>query len=86
MTVVRVYDVLYIERRKSDGDFEIINCPLEWFPKLLGATRKERNNFRLIGVGAGDDAEGIHWPDLDEDLNIAELFVRMDKWLNRGTG
>ena len=31
---------------------------------------RERNNWRLIGRG-----EGIHWPDLDEDISVEGLLV-----------
>jgi hypothetical protein len=39
-----------------------------WFPRLLHGTPAERSNWRLIGSG-----EGIHWPDLDEDISVASL-------------
>ena len=42
-----------------------ISVPLAWFPKLLHATEKERNQWRWIGEG-----QGIHWPLLDEDLSV----------------
>jgi hypothetical protein len=43
--------------------------PLAWYPRLLHGTSKERNRWRLIGRG-----EGIHWPDLDEDISIENLL------------
>jgi hypothetical protein len=43
----------------SDG--RTISVPLGWFPRLVHATHKERNNWRLIGKG-----REIHWEDLDE--------------------
>lgn len=46
-----------------------ISYPLEWFPKLRNATSKQLKNWRFIGKG-----EGIHWPDLDEDISIEELM------------
>ncbi len=46
-----------------------ITVPLAWYPRLLSGTSRERRNWRLIG-----DGEGIHWPDLDEDLSIANLL------------
>lgn len=46
-------------------DGRIINVPLVWYPRLLNATKKQRDNWRLIGGGIG-----IHWPDLDEDLSV----------------
>ncbi len=47
----------------SDG--RTISVPLAWYPRLVHATPGERNNWELIGTG-----QGIHWPDLDEDLSI----------------
>lgn len=51
----------------SDG--RRISVPLAWFPRLLRATPAERAHFELIG-----DGQGIHWPDIDEDLSIAGLL------------
>jgi hypothetical protein len=50
-------------------DGRSISVPLAWFPRLLHGTTKERNNWRLIGKG-----EGIHWPDLDEDISIEGIL------------
>jgi hypothetical protein len=47
-----------------------VSIPLVWFPRLLDGTPAERSNWRLIGRG-----EGIHWPDLDEDISIAGLLA-----------
>lgn len=52
----------------SDG--RTISVPLEWFPRLVHATIKERNNWRLIGKG-----HGIHWEDIDEDISIEGLLA-----------
>ena len=46
-----------------------IAVPLAWYPRLAAATDEERNNWRLIGRG-----EGIHWPDLDEDISVENLL------------
>ncbi|MFW6331751.1 MAG: DUF2442 domain-containing protein [Thermodesulfobacteriota bacterium] len=35
----------------SDG--QIVSVPLEWYPRLVNGTREERNNWRMIGRGAG---------------------------------
>jgi hypothetical protein len=43
--------------------------PIEWFPRLRDATAKQRANWRFIGRG-----EGIHWPDIDEDISVAGLL------------
>ncbi len=52
----------------SDG--RTISVPLEWFPRLVHATRKERNNWRVIGRG-----QGIHWEDIDEDISVEGLLA-----------
>ncbi len=48
------------------ADGRRICLPLTWFPRLAKATPAELQNFELLG-----DGEGIHWPDLDEDLSVA---------------
>ena len=52
----------------SDG--RTIAVPLAWFPRLLHATREERENWRLIGKG-----QGIHWKDIDEDISVEGLLA-----------
>ena len=52
----------------SDG--RTIAVPIDWFPRLVHATQDERDNWRLIGSG-----EGIHWPDLDEDISVEGLLA-----------
>lgn len=68
----------------SDG--RTISVPLEWFPRLLNASSKERNNWRFIGKG-----HGIHWIDIDEDISVEGLLAgrpsgesqaSFKKWLN----
>lgn len=43
--------------------------PLEWFPTLRDATSEQLNNWRFIGNG-----EGVHWPELDEDILVERLL------------
>lgn len=47
-----------------------VTVALAWYPRLLHATPKERGNWRLIGNG-----EGMHWPDLDEDISVSNLLL-----------
>ena len=47
-----------------------IAVPLVWFPRLLHASTEQRAVFELIG-----DGEGIHWPDVDEDLSVRGLVL-----------
>lgn len=51
-------------------DGRTISVPLSWYPRLVHATPEERNNWELIGTG-----EGIHWPDLDEDISVEMLLA-----------
>lgn len=50
------------------ADGRSISAPLAWYPRLLNGLPGERNNWRLIGNG-----EGIHWPDLDEDISVENI-------------
>jgi hypothetical protein len=54
--------------RLDDG--RSLSVPLAWYPRLLHGTVAERENYELIGEG-----EGIHWPDLDEDISVAGLLA-----------
>lgn len=51
-------------------DGRTISAPLAWYPRLLHGKPEERSNWRLIGKG-----EGIHWPDLDEDVSVENLLL-----------
>jgi hypothetical protein len=52
------------------ADGRTITVPLAWFPRLSGGTPEERSHWRVIGGG-----EGIHWPDLDEDISVESLLA-----------
>jgi hypothetical protein len=52
------------------ADGRTISVPLAWYPRLLHGTLEERNNWRFIG-----EKEGIHWPDLDEDISVENLLM-----------
>ena len=74
-------DMLSVEL--TDG--RTIGAPLAWYPRLAHGTRKERRSWRLIAGG-----RGIHWPDLDEDISVANLLagqassesqLSLSKWL-----
>ncbi|MPZ98522.1 MAG: DUF2442 domain-containing protein [Dehalococcoidia bacterium] len=66
-TTVRVNDdALTVEL--IDG--RTLTVPIVWFPRLSNATADERSNHQMIGGGVG-----IHWPDLDEDIEVAQLLL-----------
>jgi hypothetical protein len=69
---VRVKDIAITEDSLtvSLADGRTITVPLEWFPRLVHATAAEGKNWRLVGKG-----EGLHWPELDEDINIHDLLL-----------
>lgn len=52
------------------ADARTISVPVEWYPRLAYGTPEERSRWRLIGEG-----EGIHWPDLDEDISVEGLLA-----------
>ena len=52
------------------ADGRTISVPLAWYPRLVHATQQERENWELVGGG-----QGIHWPDLDEDLSVEGLIM-----------
>ena len=69
------------------ADGRTITVPLAWFPRLAHASPAERDNWRLIAGG-----EGIHWPDLDEDISVESLLAgrrsgetqeSLRRWLQR---
>jgi hypothetical protein len=51
------------------ADGRELSVPLVWFPRLRDATALQRAHWRLIGRG-----EGIHWPDVDEDIEVTSLL------------
>ena len=67
ITAVRVTeDALTVDL--LDGRTMIV--PLAWYPRVLHATERERNNFRIVGGGFV-----INWPDVDEHLSSQGLLA-----------
>ena len=71
----------------SLDDGRTISVPLAWYPRLLAGTPEERMRVELIGEG-----EGMHWPDLDEDISVegivagrrsAESASSLARWMSR---
>jgi Protein of unknown function (DUF2442) len=68
-------------------DGRALSVPLTWFPRLLHGTKSEREKVELIS-----DGEGIHWPELDEDISVegllagrrsAESDASLSRWLEK---
>src|SRR5215203_1211963 len=51
-------------------DGRSLSIPLTWYPRLLHGNSADRDKFELVGEG-----EGIHWPDLDEDISVEGLLA-----------
>jgi hypothetical protein len=71
-TVLAVVDVAIREEKLivTLDDGRSISVPLEWYPRLLHASPKERKNWHLLG-----DGYAIEWPDLDEHIGIEGLLA-----------
>ena len=50
-------------------DGRTISVPLAWSWRLSEATPAQRANWTLIG-----DGQGVHWPDVDEDLSAEGML------------
>lgn len=67
----RVADVKFTEDVLSVQlmDGRTISVPLVWYPRLLNATKQQRENWLIAGGGYG-----IHWEEIDEDLSTEGLL------------
>jgi hypothetical protein len=93
-TLITERDVFAQAVRFSDDSMTVqlddgrtLSVPVAWYPRLLHGTKQERDHFELIG-----DGEGIHWPDLDEDISVdgllagqrsAETDASLSRWLEK---
>ena len=50
-------------------DGRVLSVPLAWSWRLSEATARQRARFKLIG-----DGQGVHWPDLDEDISVEGML------------
>jgi len=64
--VICAEDVLTVDL--LDG--RTISVPISWFPTLSNATQAQREKWEILG-----DGEGIHWPEIDEDLSVSSLLA-----------
>ncbi|OGA03121.1 MAG: hypothetical protein A3H35_15970 [Betaproteobacteria bacterium RIFCSPLOWO2_02_FULL_62_17] len=51
------------------ADARTISVPLAWSWRLLNATPEQRQRFEIIGSG-----QGVHWPEIDEDISAAGML------------
>ena len=50
-------------------DGRTISVPLIWSWRLSEASEAQRQHFEILGNG-----QGIHWPDLDEDISVEGML------------
>ncbi|MDR2856326.1 MAG: DUF2442 domain-containing protein [Novosphingobium sp.] len=50
------------------ADARTVGVPLAWFPRLLHATRQQREACEL-------SSRGIHWDEIDEDISIDGILA-----------
>ena len=67
ITSVSVDDEV-ISAELADG--RTITVPLAWSWRLSEATPEQRQRFEIIGNG-----QGVHWPDIDEDISARGMLM-----------
>ena len=58
-------DDLHLIVTLADG--RLLRTPLWWYPRLSGATARQRSQLQLSPLG-------IHWPEIDEDISVASML------------
>ena len=51
-------------------DGRTISVPLVWSWRLSEATVEQRAHYEIIG-----DGQGVHWPEIDEDLSAQGMLT-----------
>ena len=65
------FDASMIHVSLTDG--RVISVPIIWFPLLSDATPEQREKYEIGGGGVS-----LHWPEIDEDLSVANLLAGAD--------
>ena len=63
-------DMMHV--RLTDG--RIVSVPIRWFPLLREAAPEQRARYEIGGGGLS-----LHWPEIDEDLSVANLLAGVDR-------
>jgi len=91
-TAVEIVEPRLLDVRVTDAeiiaylvDGRTISVPLAWSWHLSEATPEQRTHFEIIG-----DGQGIHWPDVDEDISVEGMLhgtpARRPKSVNQNQG
>jgi hypothetical protein len=62
-------DMMHVHLR----DGRIISVPIIWYPLLHAATPEQRARYEIGGGGVS-----LHWPEIDEDLSVANMLAGAD--------
>ncbi len=75
-TVAKIVDPRVITVEVTDDkiiahlvDGRTISVPLVWSWRLSEATQEQRQHWEVIG-----DGQGVHWPDIDEDISVEGML------------
>ncbi|MDH4078471.1 MAG: DUF2442 domain-containing protein [Nitrospira sp.] len=60
-------------------DGRTISVPLVWSWRLANATEKQRQHWEILG-----DGQGVHWPEIDEDISVEGMLHGMPAHRPRG--
>lgn len=52
------------------ADGREIGIPLAYFPRLLNATKEQREKYEISGGGTG-----LHWDEINEDISVKALLM-----------
>lgn len=87
MTILEIEDTLFKIKSVICDDKNLhvtlktgvtISTPLEWYSRLQKASPEQRNDYYISSFG-----NGIHWPQIDEDLSVegilSESFKQREK-------
>ena len=68
---VAVNATLTVHRLIVDlADGRSLTVPLDWYPRLLHGSQRERQNWQILGNGYA-----IEWPELDEHIGVEGLLA-----------
>jgi len=66
------FDEALMQVTFTDG--RMLSVPIIWFPLLHAASAEQRAHYE---IGAG--GRSLHWPEIDEDLSVAQLLAGADQ-------
>jgi uncharacterized protein DUF2442 len=55
-------------------DGRMLSVPIIWFPLLHSASPEQRSQYEIGACG-----RSLHWPEIDEDLSVAQLLAGADQ-------